>query len=384
MEMHYGHPSRENIVGNIYKGRVQDVLPGLGSAFVDVGAGETLFLSAGEINNAMRISSGYGPRKRQVGINKLVRSQQEIIIQVRRAGIGSKNPQGTTKISLPGRYWVYLPKEDRIGISRRIPKGRTYRRLRRTASKLIGNGEGLIARTAAQWANRSELKRDYNRLVETWNAIEKASQRSSAPKLLYKAMGVVQTILRDRISPDVKEVVVNSRVFEEKMISFLRYENMERYEQLIDVYEGDTPLFAKYEIEGQIDDMLGRRVSLRGGGFLVIDETEALTAIDVNTGSDVRHPSQSAAILNANLQAAEEIARQLRLRKISGIIIVDFVDMEDPSHIDKLIMRVKELLNEDRVPADFIDLTGLGLIEITRKCEGESLADMLENAEFEA
>lgn len=384
MEIYYGHPSQEKTVGNVYKGRVEDVLPGMGSAFVNVGEKQSLFLSQNEINDGLLIEHGFKPWQGAAPINKVLRPGDTVILQVRRAGIGSKNPQGTTKVSLPGRFWVFLPTEDRLGVSRRIESVRAQRRLRRVARELKKEGEGLIARTAAQWASDDDLERDYQFLAETWAGVVSAARAASAPQLLYKAMGLVQTVLRDRLLPDVEEVVVDSPFFREKILSFLEYMHMSEYENRIRVHREKSPLFEHHRVEEQIQETQARRVGLAGGGFIVIDETEALTAIDVNTGSDVRHKNQQAAILNTNLEAASEIARQLRLRQISGIIIVDFVDMESPEHVEKVTEKVKEELKNDRVSADFIDLTALGLVEITRKREGESLAGMLENADFDA
>lgn len=384
MEIYYGHPSQGKIVGNIYKGRAQDILPGMGSAFIDVGEKKNVFLSQGEINDRMLAECGFKPRHGVVPINRVLRLGQTLILQVRREEIGTKNPQGTTKISLPGRFWVFLPTEDRLGLSRRIESIRLQRRLRRIARELKKEGEGLIARTAAQWASREDLERDYHLLAETWEGIESAARSTSAPQLLYKAMGLVQTILRDRLLPDVHEVIVDSPFFQEKIISFLDYMHMETYRDRIHLHQGKTPLFEHYHVEEQIQETFSRRVDLAGGGFLVIDETEALTAIDINTGGDVRHRNQQAAILNTNLEAVTEIARQLRLRQISGIIIVDLVDMENPGYLERVVDQLKVELKKDRVPADFIDVTALGLVEITRKREGESLTGMLENAEFDA
>jgi ribonuclease G len=384
MEIYYGHPSQEKIVGNIYKGRVEDVLPGMGSAFVDVGEKQSLFLSQNEINDGMLLSRGFKPWQGAAPINKLLRPGDALVLQVRRAGIGSKNPQGTTKISIPGRFWVYLPTEDRLVVSRRVESVRTQRRLRRIARELKKEGEGLIGRTATQWASDEDLERDLRFLQETWAGVEAAARGASAPQLLYKAMGLVQTVVRDRLLPDVDEVIVDSQFFYEKILSFLEYMHMSEYESRVRLNREKTPLFEHYRIEEQIQETQSRRVNLAGGGFLVIDETEALTAIDINTGSDVRHKNQQAAILNTNLEAAAEIARQLRLRQISGIIIVDFVDMENPDYVTKVTEKVKEELKNDRVSADFIDITALGLVEITRKREGESLAGMLENADFDA
>jgi len=384
MEIHYGHPSQEKLVGNIYQGRIEDVLPGLGSAFVGVGESQSLFLSRNELNDALFAAAGVKPWDSDVPINNLLKRGQMLTLQVRRDGIGNKNPQGTTKISLPGRFWVYIPTENRLGVSRRVESVRAQRRIRRTARELKRQGEGLIARTAAQWASDEELKHDYELLVETWESVQAAAKRANNPRLLYKGMGLVQTVLRDRLGPDVKEVVVDSPFFRDKIHSFLDYMRMGKYKNLVRVHEGDKSLFDTHKIEEQIQAGLSRRVPLAGGGSLVIDETEALIAIDVNTGGDVRHRNQHAAILNTNLEAAEEIARQLRLRQISGIIVVDFVDMASPKDVQTVVEKVKEELKKDRVSADFVDMTALGLVEITRKRQGESLSDMLENAEFDA
>ena len=384
MEIHYGHPSQEKIVGNIYKGRVQDILPGMGSAFVDIGEKKSVFLSQGELSEGLLTQRGLRSRPGKAPINKLLRPGQSLILQMRRAEIGSKNAQATMKISLPGRFWVLLPTEDRLGVSRRIESIRVQRRLRRVARELKGDSEGMIVRTAAQWADPQDLERDYRLLAETWDGIQAAARHATTPQLLYKALGLVQTVLRDRLLPDVHEVIVDSPFFKEKIASFLEYMHMESYQDRIRVHQGKSTLFESYRVEEQIQETLARRVDLAGGGFLVIDETEALTAIDVNTGGDVRHRNQQAAILNTNLEAVTEITRQLRLRQISGIIVIDLVDMENSSYMQRVVERLNAELKKDRVSADFIDVTGLGLVEITRKREGESLAGMLENAEFDA
>jgi len=384
MEIYYGHPSQEKLVGNIYRGRVEDVLPGLGSAFVDIGERRSLFLSRNELNDRLLEQQDVKPWQSDIPITKILKQGQMVTLQVRREGIGNKNPQGTTKISLPGRFWVYLPNEERLGVSRRIENVRDQRRIRKIARSLRRPHEGMIARTASKWASDEDLERDFRLLVETWDGVKAVADKAAKPRLMYKGMGLVQTVLRDRLDPDTEAVIVDSPFFREKIASFLDYMRMSSYKDRIRIHEGRGPLFAKYRIEEQIQRSLSRRVALAGGGSLVIDETEALIAIDVNTGGDIRHRNQHAAILNTNLEAAEEIARQLRLRQISGIIIVDFVDMENPKDVNQLIEKVKDVLKNDRVSADFVDMTALGLVEITRKRQGESLADMLENAKFDA
>jgi len=383
MEIFYEGPEHERTVGNIYVGVVQDVLGGLGSAFIDVGEGQNLFLSQKELNDQLLARYGYR-RGEEVPIQKILRPGQRLIVQVKREGIGSKNPQGTTRIALPGRYWVFLPLDGRLGISRRIEDEEEIQRLKKIAHELKRPGEGLIARTASRGASKRDLERDFNFLLGTWKGIEEAAERVTAPKLLYEGPGLIKRTIRDWLLPDVSRVIVNSEAAYREILAFLDYLWMSEYKDRIELYRGKRPLFEQYDVERQLRESLQREVKLEGGGTLVIEETEALTAIDVNTRGDVHHRNQEAAILNTNLEAAREIPRQLRLRKISGIIVVDFIDMKDRKALDRVIETLKEELRKDRVTADFIDVTGLGLVEITRKREGKSLSEMLEEAEAEA
>lgn len=376
MEIYYEDPKRVRLVGNIYKGIVKDVLSGISAAFVDVGERENLFLSAKEINESILRSRGYR-RGENFPIGKVLKGGQQLIIQVKREGIGEKNPQGTTRISLAGRYWVFLPKDGRLGVSRRIDDPEEIRRLKEIARELKRSDEGLIARTAAAGAREEDLERDFNYLLGTWKGIEEEAERVSAPKLLHRGPDLIKRIVRDRLMPEVRAVVVDSEEAYRELEDFLRYLHMEEYLDRLKLYEDERPLFELRGVEKQLRESLQPKVPLPGGGSLVIAETEALTAIDVNTGSDTRHRNQEQAILNTNLEAALEIPRQLRLRKISGIIVVDFIDMKRRENVRKVIKRLQEELKKDRVPADFIDVTALDLVEITRKREGESLAEML-------
>lgn len=378
VEIFYEDFQQDKLVGNIYKGKVEDVLSGLGSAFVDVGEEQSLFLSRSEINQAILRSRGFDPNEYPPLINKVIHENESLIVQVKRGGIGTKNPQGTTKVSLPGRYWVFLPKDSRLGISRRITNDKEVQRLKDVARNLKEENEGLIARTASENASKEDLKRDFNFLLGTWKGIEEEATKVKSPHLLHSHAGMVRTIIRDRLLEDVDRVLTNSKTVYEDILDYIHYLRMDDFQDTIHLYQEDTPLFKRYGVEDQLKRCLKREVSLDSGGYLAIDETEALTAIDVNTGGNVNHKNQAQAILNTNLAAAEEIPIQLRLRKISGIIIVDFVDMYDNKDQQKVIDRLKESLREDRVPADFIDMTPLGLVEITRKREGESLADLME------
>jgi ribonuclease G len=376
MEIYYEDPKRLRLVGNIYRGVVKDVLSGISAAFVDVGEKENLFLSAKELSEELLREHNYR-RGSSFPIGKILKGGQSITVQVKREGIGEKNPQGTTRISLAGRYWVFLPKDGRLGVSRRIEDAKEAQRLKNIARKLKRSGEGLIARTAAAGASEEHLTTDFNFLLGKWKEIEEKAERVSPPKLLYSGLGLIKSIVRDRLMPDVRRVTVDSVEVRDELRTFLQYLRMEEYVERIELYRETRPLFEVRGVEDQLRESLQPKVFLPGGGSLVIAETEALTAIDVNTGSDTRHRHQEQAILNTNLEAALEIPRQLRLRKISGIIVVDFIDMKRREDIRKVIQRLQEELKKDRVPADFIDMTELGLVEITRKREGESLADML-------
>ncbi len=375
-EIYYEDPKRQRLVGNVYKGVVKDVLSGISAAFVDVGEGENLFLAAKELNESILRARGYR-RGEPIPIGKVLRGGQELIVQVKREGIGEKNPQGTTRISLAGRYWVFLPKDGRLGISRRIEDPKEERRLKRIARELKREDEGLIARTAAAYADEDDLERDFKYLLGTWKGIEEEAARVSAPALLYREPGLIPRVLRDRLAPEVERVVVDDPSAYEEVLDFLHYLHLEEYRDRIELYEEERPLLEARGVEAQLRESLQPKVPLPSGGSLVIAETEALTAIDVNTGSDTRHRSQEQAILHTNLEAAVEIPRQLRLRKISGIIVVDFIDMRRRENVRKVIRTLREELKKDRVPADFIDMTELGLVEITRKREGESLMEML-------
>lgn len=381
VEVHFELPDRRPLVGNIYKGKVETVLPGMGAAFVQVGEQRPLFLAAHELHDGILRAKGFEPGRGVPPISKLLAPGEQLIVQVRREGVGQKNPQATTKISLPGRYWVFIPTEDRVAMSRRIEEKGAERRLRQLAFELKPSGMGLIGRTAALRASREDLERDFNYLVSTWQTILEDAEASSAPKLLHAPLDLVRSIVRDRFQENIDSLIVDNEAVYQEILEFLKYLHLNRLKGRVRLYRGTVPLFVRYDVEGELRQALQHKVPLQGGGFLAVDETEALTSIDVNTGSDVRHKNQDAAILNTNLEAARLIPRLLRLRKISGVIVVDFVDMASERDKEKVIEALKEELRKDRVPADFIDITKLGLIEITRRREGESLATFLADLE---
>ncbi|MBC7318429.1 Rne/Rng family ribonuclease [Candidatus Bipolaricaulota bacterium] len=381
VEVHFEFPDRRPLVGNIYKGKVETVLPGMGAAFVQVGEKKPLFLAAHELHDGILRAKGIEPGHGVPPIQKVLKTGEHLIVQVRREGVGEKNPQATTKLSLPGRYWVFLPTEERVSVSRRIEDRDLARRLRQIAHDLKPEGTGLIARTAARYASRDDLERDFKYLLGLWKGIQDVAEKSSPPKLLYSPPDLVRTIVRDRFLEDVDSLIVDDEATYQEILDFLDYLHLGKLKSRVRLYRGTVPLFVRYGVEEELAKAMQRKIPLKGGGFITVDETEALTAIDVNTGSDVKHKNQAAAILNTNLEAARLIPRVIRLRKISGIIIVDFVDMASEKDREKVIATLKEELKKDRVPADFIDITKLGLVEITRRKEGESLSALLSELE---
>lgn len=381
VEVHFDLPDRRPLVGNIYKGKVETVLPGLGAAFVEVGEKKPLFLAAHELHDGLLRAKGFELSRGVPPIQKVLKPGESLIVQVRREGVGEKNPQATTKLSLPGRYWVFLPTEERVSVSRRIEDREEARRLRQIAHELKPENTGLIARTAAFRASWEDLERDFKYLLGLWKNLHELAEKSTPSKLLYTPLDLVRTTVRDRFLEDVDSLIVDDEATYQEILDFLDYLHLSRLKGRVRLYRGTTPLFIRYGVEEELARVMNREIPLKGGGFITVDETEALTAIDVNTGSDVRHKNQQAAIFSTNLEAARLIPRILRLRKISGIIIVDFVDMANEKDREKVIEVLKEGLKKDRVPADFIEITKLGLVEITRKKEGESLSVLLSELE---
>ncbi|MEN3011254.1 MAG: ribonuclease E/G, partial [Candidatus Bipolaricaulaceae bacterium] len=244
--------------------------------------------------------------------------------------------------------------------------------LRQIAHELKPDNTGLIARTAALHASREDLERDFKYLWGLWKGIQELAEKTTPQKFLYSPPDLIRSIVRDRFL-DVDSLIVDDESVHQEILEFLDYLHLGKLKSRVRLYRGTIPLFVRYGVEEELARVMQRKIPLKGGGFITVDETEALTAIDVNTGSDVKHKNQAAAILNTNLEAAHLIPRILRLRKLSGIIVVDFVDMANEKDKEKVIATLKEELKKDRVPADFIDITKLGLVEITRKKEGEYL-----------
>jgi len=350
-----------SMVGNVYLGRVQNVLPGMEAAFVDVGRGRNAVLYAGEVNWSPEDLEGQAPR-----IEHVLKSGQSVLVQVTKDPIGGKGARLTAQISLPGRYLVLAPNSDVSGISRRLPDAER-RRLKAIFKDIKPKEHGLIVRTAAEGAPSEALAQDLARLIEEWKQIEKRSKKAKAPAVLYEEPELTVRVVRDLFTDEeYRELVTDSpRVFG-LVTDYLRDVAPDVLSK-VRLHEGPLPAFEEHHIVEQIHKGLDRKVWLPSGGYLVIDRTEAMTVIDVNTGRSVGKSNLEETVVNTNLEAATEVARQLRLRDIGGMIVIDFIDMLLEQNKKKVIDAMKEALAQDKSRSQVFDISPLGLLEVTRK-----------------
>lgn len=369
VELLVERPEQERMVGNIYKGVVQNVLPGMQAAFVDIGTGKNAFLHVSDVWDLdfLDVEEERHGKQGYVPIQQKLRKGQEILVQVTKEPIGDKGPKVTTAISLPGRFVVLAPgQEELLGVSRKITDPAERRRLRKLAAGLRPEHCGVIVRTVAKGKGEKEIGGEIRKLAKLWEKILKASQKVRAPALLHREMGITSSLVRDLFSEDVDRVVVDSKKEYKRILSYLR-EVSPHLRERVELYDGELPIFDAFHIEEQVEEALARRVELKTGGFLVIDHTEALVAIDVNTGRYVGRYDQEDTILKINLEAAREIARQLRLRDIGGIIVIDFIDMASPRNRRRVEQELAEALKRDRARTSILPINQFGLLEMTRQ-----------------
>lgn len=360
------------IHGNIYLGRVENVLPGMEAAFVDIGTPKNAVLYRGDVQYDPEDVEG-GERAR---IEDVLTEGQSILCQVTKNPIGKKGARLTQEVSLPGRFVVLVPNSSTYGISKRLSDDER-RRLRKILDRVRPEGHGLIVRTAAEGVTAEEIEADVARLVAQWEKIAQLASKVQAPALLYREPDMAVRVIREEFNRDYRGVIIDDRRL---------YEEVKRYVEVITpeladrvhYYDRSTetlPLFERYHVHEQLHKALDRKVWLPSGGSLVIEHTEALTVIDVNTGKNVGSTSLEETVLQNNLEAAEEIARQLRLRDIGGIIVVDFIDMVDPENRKKVVAAFREALSRDKTRTQVFDISELGLVEMTRKRIGEGLVE---------
>jgi len=369
-------------LGNIYKGRVSTILPGLDAAFVAVGLEKEGFLPMRETAESSSLWEEYSddeenapPPKTRPGavrtIQQLLRKGQEIMVQVVKEPMGGKGPRLTTQISLPGRYLVLTPRERRIGVSRKISDPVQRRRLRKVLQDLLGKEEvGVIVRTAAQAAADRNLKKDLHYLLNQWKAIQKGAKKS-APALLHEEMGLVMKAVRESLLTDVSHIVVDSRTEFKKLNRFLSTFDSQAQSKLVH-YRGRKPLFDKYNLEPVVEKLFKPKIWLKCGGFVVFNQTEALVAVDVNSGRHKNKKGQEETALKANLEAAEEVATQLRLRNVGGIIVIDFIDMSSRKYQKQVMNALLKELKKDKARTKVLPFSEFGLVQLTRQREEES------------
>ncbi len=357
----------DHYVGNIYKGRVDNVEPSFQAAFVDCGFDRNGFLHVSDVNpDYLKKSRGRG-RGSQPRLEKSLRRGQEVVIQVTKSGIGNKGPALTTYLSLPGRFLVLMPNIKRHGVSRKITDDQGRQRLKELLRSLDPpDNMGVIVRTAGEGRTKSELRRDLSYLMRLYSALQKRIHKSKAPALIYQESDLVIRVVRDYFTSDVREIVVDDESVHKKVREFVKAV-MPRYVRRVKLYEGQEPLFHKFGVEKQLESVYGRRVDLPGGGYLVIDQTEALVAIDVNSGSFTKHKNPEQSTYELNLIAAREVGRQLRLRDLSGVIIIDFVDMADPEHCRGVEKELQTALKQDKARIRSLKMSDFGIIQLTRQ-----------------
>jgi ribonuclease G len=364
------------LVGNIYMGRVARVLPGMQSAFLEIGLERAAFLHVADIWQHRKSITGEPAKP----IEKILAEGEPLLVQVVKDPIGSKGARLSTQISIAGRLLVYLPNDPHIGISQRIEDEGGRQALRERLRELVPADEkgGFIVRTIAEAATEEELRADLGYLRHLWGVIRERSVEGGAtpPHLLYQDLSLAQRVLRDMVTVQTARVLIDSRETFQKLAAFAQ-NYMSQVRPKLEHYTGERPLFDLYNVETEIEKALSRRVDLKSGGYLIIDQTEAMTTIDVNTGGFVGSRNFDDTIFKTNLEAAQAIARQLRLRNLGGIIIVDFIDMENEEHRHAVLEELKRALARDRTRMSVNGFTALGLVEMTRKRTRESLAHVL-------
>lgn len=376
-EIHVEREARRGIVGNIYKGRVSRVLPGMQAAFIDIGLDKAAFLHASDIVPHTECVSENEKRQFQVrDISQLVHQGQDLVVQVVKDPLGTKGARLTTDITLPSRYLVFMPGASHVGVSQRIESEKERNRLKNTVSDYCDEFGGFIIRTAAEGASEAEISQDAAFLKRLWHKVIERRKKSKTKSMLYGELGLDQRILRDFVGTELDLIRVDSKLAFEKLKQFTT-EFVPELTKKLEYYSGDKPIFDMYETENEIQRALDRKVELKSGGYLIIDQTEAMTTVDINTGAFVGRRNLEETIFNTNIEATQAIARQLRLRNLGGIIIIDFIDMMSEEHRRRVLQVLGAALDKDRVKSNVNGFTQLGLVEMTRKRTRESIEHIL-------
>ncbi len=389
-ELYVERPEGRKVTGNVYKGRVARVLPGMQSAFINVGLARTAFLHVSDIQetlddvdeqaadkapeNVIDRTGGRGGRGggrgrgryKALRIQDILKDGQDIMVQVTKEPMGSKGARVSSYISLAGRYLVFMPSYDRVAVSRKISSEKERRRLKKIMQGMRPDGYGFIIRTVCEGASEEDLKTDMEYLVRLWKSIDSQKETAPTPSLLHEELDLSLRTARDKFSSSVKRLVLDREDEFEKVRNFTR-EVMPALQKRLELYEGAEGIFERYGIEIEIDAALDNKIWLRSGGFLIIDQMEALTAIDVNTGKYVGKKDSEHTIVKTNLEAVDVIVKNLRLRNIGGIIVIDFIDMAKAPDRDKVYNALREALKADGARTNILRISDLGIVEMTRK-----------------
>ncbi len=374
------HPTEERIVGSIYKGVIQNIEESLHAAFVDIGMKKNAFVHYWDMfpEDLARLEAIEGEntgaksaaRRKQITaaeVSRVFPVGSEILVQVTKGPIGTKGPRVTANLSIPSRYFVLMPGSNLRGISRKIEDEKERKRIKKIFARLpIPEDTGLIVRTAGAGAKSSSFVRDLRNLLDVWKTIQDGIKNRPGPSLLYQEPDLVERVIRDSVIEDVASVVVDAPE-EFKRIQEIVGRIARRTRGRIKLYDGTVPIFQHYDLERQIEDVFKRKVNLKSGGYIIFDETEALVAVDVNTGQHKSGASQEETILAVNLEAVEEVARQLRLRNIGGLIVLDLIDMRQRRHRNQVFQALKDALRSDKARTNILPISSLGLLEMTRQ-----------------
>lgn len=376
-EIHVDRESKRGIVGNIYKGKIIRILPGMQAAFVDIGLEKAAFLHASDIMPHTECVADSEQKQFQVkDISELVRQGQDIIVQVVKDPLGTKGARLTTDITLPSRYLVFMPGSSHVGTSQRIDSEKERQRLKTIVENYCDESGSFIVRTAAERAKAEELEQDARFLKRLWGKVQEYASKIASKNLVYGEISLAQRVLRDFVGHPIDRILVDSRLTYQLLQDFAT-EFMPEVVDKLELYRGNLPIFDLYDTENEIQRALKRRVKLKSGGYLIIDQTEAMTTIDINTGAFVGHRNLEETIFNTNIEATLAIARQLRLRNLGGIIIIDFIDMQNEEHQQRVLQSLNDHLQRDRAKTSVNGFSNLGLVEMTRKRTRESLEHIL-------
>lgn len=379
-ELYIERRNNASLVGNIYKGKIVKILPGMQSAFVDIRLEKATFLHVADVYSSLDYSVFGEDIEETIPLNlpieDLLQEGQEILVQVSKDPIGTKGARVTSYITIPGRYLVLMPGVEHIGISRRISNENERTRLKELVSRLKPQNVGLIIRTASEGCTEEELQKDIDFLMLMWENIQSKRDKVNSPHLVYSDLDLIFRSVRDLLGHEVSKLIIDSKEEYERLVEFINT-YFQKLISKIELYEGQEPIFDAYRIEFEIPKTLGKHVWLKSGGNIVIDQTEALTAIDVNTGKFVGKTTLEDTLLKTNMEAVKEISYQIRLRNLGGIIIIDFIDMEKEENRKKIFTTFEEEMRKDRVKSTILQVSELGLIQMTRKRVRESLGRTL-------